>query len=100
MGGWFTARPVASYRARWLGDNLADVEADVLLPSRLTFTVLGSGDLRVTDPVLSHTHDVAVGGWFNEFQAWPPGQLELTDQELPGPGPWEFWVTGGELPAS
>jgi len=98
VGSWFVPRPAAEYRARWLGDNLAELEGDGLLPARLTYAVRPGGELRVSDPVLGLVQDVPVGAWFTEQQWWSAAQLEATYQQVTGVGPWAFLVTGGEPP--
>jgi hypothetical protein len=100
VGEWFVPRPVAEYRARWLGDNLAEVEGDVLLPERLTFQVREGGELRVTDPVLGLVQDVPVGAWFTEQQWWSAAQLEATYQQVTSLPPWTFVITGGGPPVT
>jgi hypothetical protein len=93
---------VPAYRVYWAGvdpvGELAGVDADAQLPARLTFTTQPGGVLRVTDPVLGHVFDVSPDSWFDENQSWPAAQHDATYQQVPDVGPWEFWITGGELP--
>lgn len=90
MGAWFTPRPGAAYRARWTGDNLAELAADEQLPDYLVLTVREDGQLGVTS-VLGTSLVVPVGGWFTPTQWWTDDQLRAEYQELAGaPGVSRF----------